>query len=53
MASLYKILEKVGYTFKVQLLESIKVHLVFAANKLYKAATNPLSRQKNDPSPLV
>ena len=34
MAGLYKILEKVGNLYKLKLLESIKVHLVFSPNKL-------------------
>ena len=49
MAGPYEILEKVGHAFQVQLPKSIKVHPVFSANKLYKAATDPLPRQKNDP----
>jgi hypothetical protein len=42
MADLYTVLEKVGNAFQVQLLDSIKVYLVFAANKLCKAASDLL-----------
>ena len=45
----YKILEKVGNSYRVELLESIKVHSVFSLDKLRKAATDPLPRQKNVP----
>jgi len=43
MDSLYKILEQIGYSFKLKLLELIKVHLVFYAKKLCKDPRNPLS----------
>jgi len=42
MDSLYKILEQIGHSFKLKLPESIKVHLVFYAKKLYKDPRNPL-----------
>jgi len=38
----YEILEQISYLFKLKLLESIKVHLVFYAEKLYKDPRNPL-----------
>ena len=34
MVGLYKILEKVGNSYKVDLLEIVKVHLVFSLDKL-------------------
>jgi len=37
MAGPYEILERVGNTYKVKLLESIRVHPVFSPDKLYKA----------------
>jgi transposase InsO family protein len=49
MAGLYEILEKVGNAYRVQLPDSIKVHPVFAPNRLCKAASDPLPGQKNNP----
>ena len=34
MASLYKILEKIGNLYKVDLLETIRVHPIFSLDKL-------------------
>jgi hypothetical protein len=53
MASLYKIFEKVGYSFKVKLLDSIKIHPVFSLDWLRKAINNPLPKQYNNPLPLI
>jgi hypothetical protein len=49
MTGLYKVLEKVGNSYKVKLLETVKVHLVFSLDRLWKASDNPLPRQKNEP----
>ena len=49
MAGPYEILERVGNTYKVKLLESIRVHPVFSPDKLCKASDDPLPGQKNDP----
>jgi hypothetical protein len=38
----YKILKQIGYSFKLKLLESIKVYPVFYAEKLRKDPKNPL-----------
>jgi len=43
MAGLYEILKRVGNAYKVKLLESIRVHLVFSPDKLYKASNDLLS----------
>jgi len=42
MEGLYEILEQIGHSFKLKLLESIKVHPVFYAEKLRKDLGNPL-----------
>ena len=47
-ASLYLVLEKKGNSYKLKLLDSIKVHLVFSPDKLWKVATDLLLGQKND-----
>ena len=42
MAGPYKIFNKVGNLYKVELLDSVKVHPIFLLDKLWKAATDPL-----------
>ena len=49
----YEILEQVGHSFKLKLLDSMKVHPVFHAEKLRKDPNNPLPGQANpEPPPL-
>ena len=49
MAGPYRILEKVGHSYRLDLPQSIKVHPVFSLDKLQKASNNPLLGQYNDP----
>ena len=53
MEGLYKILEQIGHSFKLELPESMKVHPVFHAEKLRKDPGNPLPGQANPESPLL
>jgi len=53
MAGPYEVLERVGNAYRVNLPESVWVHLIFSPNKLCKAATDPLPSQKNDPLPPI
>jgi hypothetical protein len=53
MVGLYKILEKVRHSYRLDLPQSIRVHLVFSPDKLRKAFNNPLLGQHNDlPLPI-
>jgi hypothetical protein len=49
MAGPYRIIEKVGHSYRLDLPQSIKVHPVFSPDKLQKASNDPLLRQHNDP----
>lgn len=49
MANPYRILEKVGNSYRVELLDTIKVHPVFSLDKLQKASNYPLPGHRNDP----
>jgi hypothetical protein len=49
MAGPYRILEKVGHSYRLDLPKSIRVHPVFSLDKLQKASNNPLLGQHNNP----
>ena len=49
----YKILERVGNAYKLDLPPSIKVHPIIAAARLRKAASDPVPGQHPDPPPLI
>ena len=49
MAGPYKVLEKIGNSYKVNLPDSIKVYPVFSLDKLRKAINDLLPGQKNEP----
>ena len=48
MARPYRILGKVGHSYRLDLLDTIRVHPVFSLDKLRKAATNLLLGQKTE-----
>jgi hypothetical protein len=53
MAGPYRILEKIRHSYRIDLLETIRVHPVFSPDKLRKASNNPLLGQQNDlPLPI-
>ena len=49
MAGPYRILEKIGHSYRIDLPQTIRVHLVFSLDKLQKASNDPLLGQRNDP----
>ena len=53
MDRLYEVLKQIGHSFRLKLLESIKVYLVFYAKKLCKDPNNPLLGQTNPKSKLI
>jgi hypothetical protein len=54
MASPYTILEQVGHAYQLELPTAIKIHPVISADKLRKAANDPLLAQIQEPGlPIV
>jgi hypothetical protein len=54
MAGPYTILEQVGHAYWLDLPPAIKIHLVILADKLRKAADDPLLAQIQEPGlPIV
>jgi transposase InsO family protein len=53
MAGPYEVLEQVGYSWRVKLPDSIKVHNVFPSDRLRKASEDPLPGQAEEPPPPI
>lgn len=49
----FKILEKKGHSYRLELPSSMKIHDTFPPEKLRKAADDPLPGQHTDPSPPI
>jgi hypothetical protein len=53
MASPFEITRKIGNSYEVKLLNTIKIYNVFSLDRLRKAAKNPLPGQINKPLLLI
>ncbi len=51
MAGPFEVLEQIGHSYKLKLLDLIKVHPVFYTEKLHKHSNNLLPRQPIDNTP--
>jgi hypothetical protein len=53
MDSPYKILEKVGSSFRINLPASFQVHPIIPPDRLQKAAMDPVPGQRQEPPPPI
>jgi transposase InsO family protein len=49
----FKVLEKIGHSYRLELPDTMRIHDVFPADKLHKAADDPLPGQYNEPPPPI
>jgi hypothetical protein len=49
----FKVLEKIGHSYRLELPDTIRIHDVFPTDKLCKAADDPLPGQYNKPPPPI
>ena len=49
MLGLFRVSDKVGESYRLELLLSIRIHDVFYPNLLRRAATDPLPGQRTEP----
>jgi hypothetical protein len=49
----FKVLEKIGHSYHLELPDTIHIHNVFPTDKLHKAADDPLPGQYNKPPPPI
>jgi transposase InsO family protein len=53
MGGRFKVLEKIGHSYRLELPDTMRIHDIFPAEKLRKAADNPLPAQYNEPPPPI